>query len=310
MARRDERGYLHSPQSRRYIPLAASRFGRTNRWTSTVKYVVTGGFGYIGRHVVGHLRAMGNEVLPVGRRRTGGDVVDILEADASIYQRLGSPDVCIHMAWQDSFAHNSSSHLERLAAHQNFVVKMLRGGCRHFVGIGSMHEVGGFFGAIQEDTPTNPTTAYGIAKDHFRRVLALVAREEGATSQWLRCFYVVGDDARNNSLFTKLLAADAAKAETFPMNSGENLFDFVRVEELGRQIAEVSSQTAVAGVINCCSGVPISLKTKVLDFIAEHQLRIKPVWGQFPARPYESKAIWGDVTKLNAARMAAASRLQ
>jgi hypothetical protein len=46
----------------------------------------------------------------------------------------------------------------------------------------------------------------------------------------------------------------------------------------------------------------------VLDFIAEHQLRIKPVWGEFPARPYESKAIWGDVTKLNAARAAAASQ--
>jgi nucleoside-diphosphate-sugar epimerase len=277
---------------------------------STVRYLVTGGFGYIGRHVVKHLQALGNEVVPLGRPQAGTGAVDFLKSDASIYRRLGSPDVCIHMAWHDNFAHSSASHLERLAAHQSFVTNMLRGGCRHFVGIGSMHEVGNFVGPIKEDTPTNPTTAYGIAKDHLRRVQALVAREEGATSQWLRCFYIMGDDARNNSLFTKLLAAEEAKAETFPMNSGEHLFDFVRVEELGRQIAEVCSQTAVSGVINCCSGEPVSLKTKVLEFIAEHQLRIRPVWGEYPERPYDSKAIWGDVTKLNAARAAAAGRLQ
>src|SRR5690606_33279249 len=131
------------------------------------KYLVTGGGGYVGRHIVERLRCMGKDVVAIGRPEAGG--VDILDGAPARLERLGSPDVCVHAAWQDGFDHNNGSHLARLTA-QNFVVNMLRGGCRHFVGIGSMHEVGNWVGPVDETTPTNPTTAYGISKDHLRRV--------------------------------------------------------------------------------------------------------------------------------------------
>ncbi|RQP19298.1 MAG: hypothetical protein EAS49_07085 [Brucella intermedia] len=76
------------------------------------------------------------------------------------------------------------------------------------------------------------------------------------------------------------------------------LYDFVHVEELGNMIAEVALQKEVKGIINCSSGDPISLKTMVLRFIEMNNLKITPLWGEFPIRPYDSRAIWGDNTKI------------
>ena len=33
--------------------------------------------------------------------------VPLFGGDADLYRKLGSPDVCIHLAWRDGFRHNS-----------------------------------------------------------------------------------------------------------------------------------------------------------------------------------------------------------
>ena len=38
---------------------------------------------------------------------------------------------------------------------------------------------------------------------------------------------------------------------------------------------------------------------KVEEFITEHGLKIRPEFGAFPDRPYDSPAVWGDATKIN-----------
>ena len=63
-------------------------------------------------------------------------------------------------------------------------------------------------------------------------------------------------------------------------------------EELSAQIEErISSKQS--GIFNCCSGKPKSLRTAVEEFIAVHNLKIKPKYNVFPARPYDSMAVWG-----------------
>jgi dTDP-6-deoxy-L-talose 4-dehydrogenase (NAD+) len=150
---------------------------------------------------------------------------------------------------------------------------------------------------VNERTPTNPAHAYAIAKNFLRQVQSLLCDQHGIVSQWVRCHYVVGDDRRNNSVFKKLLEAEDQGKLVFDFNSGEMLRDFIDVGKLGRQIAIVASQTAVTGIIDCCSGKPVSLRSKVTNFIADRQLKIVPVWGALSARPYDSSATWGDVSR-------------
>ena len=69
-------------------------------------------------------------------------------------------------------------------------------------------------------------------------------------------------------------------------------------KELADQIGSAVSQDEVLGIINCCTGHPISLAEKVEQFIREKGLTIRLDYGAYPDRPYDSPVIYGDPTKI------------
>ncbi|MDU1854629.1 MAG: NAD(P)-dependent oxidoreductase, partial [Clostridium baratii] len=74
--------------------------------------------------------------------------------------------------------------------------------------------------------------------------------------------------------------------------------DFIEIDELVNQIAIASLQNEVTGIINCCSGEPISLAEKVEEFIRQNNFKIKLEYGAYPDRPYDSPGVWGDNKKI------------
>ena len=147
--------------------------------------------------------------------------VDILNDHAGLYAKSGSPDVMIHMAWQDGFTHNADSHITNLSSHYRFVMSMIKQGLKQLVVMGSMHEVGYFEGEIKDDSPTNPMSLYGVAKNALRRALTLKLKDSDVVLQWVRAFYILGDDARNASVFTRIIEAAQAGRKTFPFSTGK-----------------------------------------------------------------------------------------
>lgn len=268
------------------------------------KVAVTGANGYIGRHVTSKLLELGHEVIAVdiNRKNISSEIhfveKSVLDADENIFENLGKPDICIHLAWRDGFQHNSNVHMGDLSKHYYFVRHMLEGGLRNINIMGSMHEVGYWEGVIDENTPTNPLSMYGIAKNSLRQAAKLLAKEFNADLKWLRGFYVLGDDSSNHSVFTKLLEKEKAGEETFPFTSGKNQYDFLDVKDLAEQIVFAALQDEITGEINCCSGQPVSLGDRVERFIKENQLNIRLEYGAFPDRPYDSPAVWGDTSKI------------
>lgn len=267
-----------------------------------MKVAVTGAGGYMGRYVVRELLSRGHEVIAVDLNykevdsRAAFSDARIFSGDRDIYTQLKSPDLCIHLAWQDGFIHNSPKHMENLSNHFLFLKNMIEGGCRKIAVMGTMHEVGFWEGCVTADTPCKPLSLYGIAKNALRQSLLLLGEKEGVDIYWLRAFYIMGDDSRNSSIFTKLLEAQEIGKKEFPFTTGENQYDFITIKELARQIVAASTQNEYSGIINVCSGKPVSLKDKVNEFIAEKGLDIKLKYGAFPERPYDSKIIYGDNT--------------
>ena len=269
-----------------------------------MKLIVTGGNGYVGSHVIKVLLDMGHEVLvcdiasdSVDKRAQFIDV-DIFEERKDIYDALGRPDICLHLAWRNGFVHNAPTQMGDLSAHYRFLTAMIDGGLKHLAVMGSMHEVGYWEGKIDENTPCNPLSQYGIAKDALRRSMTLYCKDHGVILQWLRGFYIYGDDQRNHSIFTKLLEAEKKGQEWFPFTTGKTKYDFITVEELANQIACAITQEEVTGIINCCSGNPISLAEKIEGYIRENNLKIKLDYGKYPDRPYDSPIIYGDASKI------------
>ncbi|MFL5240436.1 MAG: NAD-dependent epimerase/dehydratase family protein [Rhizomicrobium sp.] len=269
------------------------------------KVLVTGASGYIGAHVVNALVARGADVVAISRGVSATDVgpavvkCSIADIDANWLTERGPFDVVLHLAWTDGFDHNASSHIDNLPLHVRFVREVMLAKIPQFVGLGTMHEIGYWQGEIGEATPTKPRSLYGIAKNALREVACLETENACATFQWLRPYYILGDDERNNSIFSKILRLEAEGKATFPFNSGVNRYDFIDVRDLAEQIAAASLQKDVAGVIECSSGKAVALRDKVESFIAERQLRIRPEFGAFPDRPYDSPAVWGSTEKIS-----------
>lgn len=268
-----------------------------------MKVVVTGASGYIGRHVVDALIKMHHEVIAVDMINKGINTdatflsLDIFSDD--IYNKLGRPDACIHMAWKDGFNHASDAHMGMLSKHYAFIKNMIDGGVKYLSVMGTMHEIGYYEGCVDENTPTNPLSMYGIAKNALREASLLLAEKSNTALMWLRAYYILGDDSNNNSIFTKITQMEHEGKASFPFVSGKNKYDFINVDELAKQIATASTQSEITGTINCCSGKPVSLADKVNEFIEKNHYSIRPDYGKFPERPYDSPAIWGDNTKIN-----------
>ena len=132
----------------------------------------------------------------------------------------------------------------------------------------------------------------------IRRSMIIFCEQKQCKLQWLRGYYILGDDLKNHSIFTKLLQAGAEGKKTFPFTTGKTKYDFITVDELADQIAHAVAQNEVCGIINCCSGKPVTLAERVELFIEEHNLDIKLDYGAFPDRPYDSPVIYGDASKI------------
>lgn len=262
--------------------------------------LVTGACGYIGRHVVKEFLDRGHRVIAVDFVNSGLDSraeyanVPIFDTSADICGKLGRPDVLVHLAWRDGFIHNSQAHMADLSKHVGFLNYMIDCGVPSVCVMGSMHEVGYWEGAIDADTPCNPQSQYGIAKNALRQSVLLYSQGKASSVRWLRAYYIYGDDARGSSIFAKLTRAAAEGKETFPFTSGKNLYDFIHIDDLAHQIAAAALQNEIEGTINVCTGLPRTLAEQVEEFIQKQGLHIRLAYGAFPDRPYDSPGVWGN----------------
>lgn len=269
------------------------------------RVLVTGANGYVGRHVVKKLLDLGCAVIASDFNFDGVDsraeynFTELFSGHEDIYDEFGRPDAVVHLAWRNGFIHNDDSHINDLKNHYTFLKNMIAGGLKNITVMGTMHEVGYWEGAIDEDTPTNPSSLYGIAKNTLREIMPILCNGKDIAVKWLRAYYIMGDDLKNNSIFSKLVQKAEEGETTFPLNSGKNKYDFINVEELAEQISKAAIQTEITGTINCCTGCPIALGEKVEQFIKDKGYNISLEYGVFPDRPYDSPAVWGNPDKIN-----------
>lgn len=268
-----------------------------------MKILVTGANGYLGQGIVRSILNNGHCVVATDfntqfvDERAERIVCNLFEVD-NPYSFFGEPDVLLHLAWRDGFVHYSSAHIDDLPKHYAFIKKMVDGGIQQVAVMGSMHEIGFFEGSINESTPCHPTTSYGIAKNALRDLTQMICKQKNIVFQWLRGYYIVGNSKFGSSIFSKITAAvDEGKTE-FPFTLGQNQYDFIDYPDFCAQVAAVVGQKNEQGIINICSGKPEKLADRVERFIKENDYRIKLQYGAFPDRPYDSKAIWGNDTKI------------
>ncbi len=268
-----------------------------------MKILVTGANGYLGQGIVRAILDAGNEVVAsdlkidnVDKRAVAvaGNMFEIQEP----YKYFGKPDALLHLAWRDGFIHYSNAHIDDLPKHFAFLKAMADGGIKQIAVMGSMHEIGFFEGSINENTPCHPTTPYGIGKNALRDLTEMICKQKNIVFQWMRGYYIVGNSKFGSSIFSKITAAVDEGKKEFPFTLGQNQYDFIDYPDFCLQVAAVVGQQKEQRIINICSGRPEKLADRVERFIKDNKYDIRLQYGAFPDRPYDSKAIWGDDTKI------------
>lgn len=268
-----------------------------------MKILVTGANGYLGQGIIKQLLDDGNIVVAVDlstenvdkrAQKIDSDIFSITNP----YQYFSEPDAVLHLAWRNGFVHNAISHIEDLSSHYFFLKQLIDSGIKQVAVLGTMHEIGFYEGSINENTPTNPQSLYGIAKDALRKSISLLCNEKNIIFQWIRGYYIVGNTTFGSSIFSKITAAEQNGQKYFPFTTGTNQWDFLDYDKFCFQCAKIVEQNKINGIINACSGHPEKLSTRVEQFIKDNNYKIKLQYGAYPDRIYDSKAVWGDNKKI------------
>jgi nucleoside-diphosphate-sugar epimerase len=274
-----------------------------------MKVLLTGGTGFVGSHVLAQLRKHDVEVWTLRRRGCAprdsegqANVIetDIESVDEQSYDDFGRPDVLVHLAWGGLPNYGSAHHFEtELPMHFRFIRTLVEAGLPAVAVSGTCLEYGLQSGALSEDRPCTPTTPYGHAKDALRTQLEFLRREREFAMTWMRLFYVYGNRQSPQSLYSQLNAAIKRGDPQFDMSSGEQLRDYLPIEELARLVVDLAIRRGNAGTVNVCSGRPISVRSLVERWIRENGSSIRLNLGHYPQPMHEPLAFWGDRAKLD-----------
>jgi len=274
-----------------------------------VNVLVTGVTGFVGRHVVSQLLSSGHNVVAIVRDEERANVfswsaqVEFITHDlhngTMDWQKFSIPDVLLHLAWPNLPNYKDLSHITKnLPKDINFLESAIQVGVKHIIVAGTCLEYGMQFGPLGEEMETYPITPYGIAKDTLRKSLEILQQRYSFVLQWVRLFYMYGEGQNSNSLLSQLDKALDEGQEIFKMSAGDQLRDYLPIKTIADCFDLAVTHPEMNGVINCCSGKPISILDLVNQHLAKRKAKINLVRGYYPYPDYEPIAFWGLPEKL------------
>lgn len=272
--------------------------------------IVTGATGFVGSHVVEAALASGRTVVALGRDREKAQAArwagraEFFALDLHSSNTLGDPpwaeaEAVLHLAWPGLPHYRAEEHVTRhLPNDAKFLAQIQELGARRVVIAGTCLEYGLRSGALSEAMSCDPILPYPIAKNALRQLL--LSTPQTAEIAWARLFYVFGDGQNPKSLLPLLDAAIDRGDARFPMSGGEQLRDYLPVEEVAARLVRLATTAGATGVFNICAGEPTSVRRLVERRISERGADIELELGAFPYPNYEPMAFWGDAARFSA----------
>jgi dTDP-6-deoxy-L-talose 4-dehydrogenase (NAD+) len=133
----------------------------------------------------------------------------------------------------------------------------------------------------------------------LRLFLEALQRERAFTLQWVRLFYLHGEGQNPNSLLASLDRAIDAGDTQFNMSKGDQLRDYLDIRQAASRLASLIARRDVDGVINCCSGQPVSVRALVEQRVRERQSSIVLNLGHYGYSVHEPMAFWGVAQRIS-----------
>jgi dTDP-6-deoxy-L-talose 4-dehydrogenase (NAD+) len=290
-------------------PPAAPNYGlQSGGLARTTTIAVTGASGFVGRHVlaalartdatiVAHARTPRPDHVSTARQRW--IYFDLAGVADEAFERLGRPDIVIHLAWGGLPNYLSLQHFEiEFPAQHRFLRALVTAGLGRLVVTGTCFEYGIQSGCLNEGMTPLPSNPYGTAKDTLRKALDSLSETIALDLRWLRLFYLYGSGQAPTSLYSQFRAAVVRGNRRFDMSVGDQMRDFMKVEDAAAAIADIALRARAPRILNICSGAPTSVRNIVERWRKEMGADIELNIGVLPYPHYEPFAFWGDDSRL------------
>lgn len=277
------------------------------------KILVTGATGFIGNYVIEELLKHDVEIVATSsnaekaKNQIWFNDVKYIQFDfadfdplTNYYLFFNQPDILIHLAWEGLPNYQSLFHTEKnLPKHKALLEDLIRHGLKDLTITGTCLEYGIQEGCLSEDMPAFPSNPYAEAKNSLRIFLEQLQQRYTFSFKWIRLFYMYGKGQNPNSLLSQLEKALNNGDKIFNMSGGEQIRDYLPVLTVAEYIVKVALQTQVEGILNCCSGVPVTIKQFIQQYLKSTGQTIQLNLGYYPYTDYEPMHFWGSIEKLS-----------
>lgn len=243
-----------------------------------MKIFLTGGTGFIGSHFIHQAIDVGHSVLALRRNSLSKPRIPLpihptwmdCQLDQVSEEDLKGFDVLVHLAAHTvNFPHDSHSTCLywNLTAVLALFEQARLAGIRRFIVAGSCFEYGRNaegYDFIPTFAPLNPTNSYAASKAAASIVLSQWAEEHHLSLEILRVFHTFGEGETETRLWPSLRRA-ALSGDDFPMTLGEQIRDFIAVEDVAATFLDRVSQSTLYGkgvqIFNVGTGKPTSVRS-------------------------------------------------
>jgi GDP-4-dehydro-6-deoxy-D-mannose reductase len=276
-----------------------------------MRALVTGSGGFVGHHLLRHLRAAGDDVVELDVH--GTESVDITDRDGLLaHVARVEPDAIYHLAARSHVGESwgNEDTVERVnvggtahvlaAAQAAGVARVLVIGSSEQYGIVEPHEV-----PLTEDAPLRPVSPYARTKAAAESLARRAADDDGLGVVCVRAFSHTGP-GQSARFLVPAIAARVAAAERdgtteIAVGRTDPVRDFSDVRDVVRAYRLLLVHGEPGRVYNVCSGTGVSvgeLSTRLLDLAAT---RLELVVDPALVRDTDVAVLIGDHTRLSQA---------
>ena len=234
-----------------------------------MKALVTGAGGFVGHHLVAHLRAAGDEVTETDRHHGGGDITD-LDGMRRLLDTV-RPDAVYHLAgWADvgaSWKHPHETFAVNAEGTLNVLLAARDAGAGTVLVVSSADVYGKVAEAdlpLTEDSPLRPVSPYAASKvaADFLALQAYLGHDQPVIR--VRAFNHLGP-GQGEGFVAAALAARIARNEVeggdvVPVGNLTPRRDFTDVRDVVRAYRLLVEKGGPGEVYNICSGRDVAVQ--------------------------------------------------
>ena len=268
------------------------------------KILVAGGTGFIGSNLISQLISNGNTVISLSKNINPEK--QIIKNVKYFFHDLNKPLKIEEYGFLSDVEYiiNCSGYIDHKDSlkegkiifynHFNSVFSLINLGIelgvKSLIHIGSSDEYGDLDSPLKESLREKPISPYSLGK------LQQCFRKGILNTVILRPFLVFGE-MQGKDRFLPYLINNCLKDREFKVSKGEQIRDYLYVEEFNRGLIKaLDNKNAYGEVINIASGNPIIIKD-VIKIVQGIIGKGKPILGSIDYRRGESMELYADIQK-------------